>query len=113
MKFKGTISKIDSEGVKGKEDNHWGGPPTWENVLCSLEQWLHTEANRREYDIASSTEWFCLACDRFLESHEINYEEECGTCGNLTDRFPEIIQVGDRIEGEIINDQIVNVKICQ
>lgn len=91
MKFKGTISRIDSEGVKAKMDNesfmpyivlNSSDPGLKKVVKVNNARWKEAEAQRREYNLHES--WMDYI-----------------TCWHI----------GDRIEGEIINNEIVNVKI--
>lgn len=116
MKFKGAISKIDSEGVKGKTDNPhrkpteeqfgWhtqsgfdDQPSGWqieggEEAYCELlETWHEAEANREEYEVKPSELLQTLLGGFVLKNTDTKIIE------------------GDRIEGDIVNNQIVNVKL--
>ena len=103
MKFKGKISKIDEQEVKAKEDNPiekpkhieflqagWADNPI-DNIFYKVQAWKKAEANRKEYKIQP----------QFIDS-DLLYINGKGVV------HPKI---GDRIEGDIINNEIVNVKL--
>lgn len=109
MKFKGTISKIDEGGVRAKTDNPKPHPsgimPTSMGHYEKLErEWKEAEAQRKEYDIKSS-EALVLSLDPkpiiILTPRGVIFDP------------PTYRYLGDRIEGEVINNEIVNVKIVQ
>lgn len=103
MKF--TITSITEQGVKAKEDNPFKKPikPNATNIsyeaieaernyLNMLGEWQEAEANREEYDVKPSE--LLKIPDGYVP---IN--------GGLE------FLVGDEIEGDIINNEIVNVKL--
>lgn len=94
MKF--TITSITSEGVKAKTDNPvtkpYVGYPSMLSDAIQYDKWKEAEANRREYDVPNQG---------IFQSNE-------GLIAKINTWY---FSKGDRIEGEIINNEIVNVKI--
>ena len=106
MKFKGEISKIDEQGVKAKEDNPiekpkhieflqagWADNPI-DDVFYKVQAWKKAEANRKEYEVIGIEDIFKTNKKKLL-----------------TEWDKPILAIGDRIEGDIINNEIVNVKL--
>ena len=105
MKFKGEISKIDEQGVKAKEDNTMFRPKSWheattqDNIHYDVWEkakmaWQEAEANRKEYEVIGIEDIFKTNKKKLL-----------------TEWDKPILAIGDRIEGDIINNEIVNVKL--
>lgn len=114
MKFKGAISKIDEGGVSAKEDNPIKKPEgIWQSVestshlhqlhgqyLRELDAWQEAEAQRKEYPLETKQ-------DMFTEKKVIPVD-----LGYRTSYYPlGFFLEGLRIEGDIINEEIVSVKI--
>ena len=106
MKF--TITSITKEGLRGKMDNPFPKPTrptaatseeeaTYYTLLSNWE--FVAEANRKEYKIAKTE-----IIDMTIIEGDFDYR-----IGNQGISYPT--ELGDRIDGDIKDNQIINIKI--
>lgn len=109
MKF--TITSITEEGVMAKEDNPIEKPDINEDCYSpayyshefqkaaledDLKYWKHMEANRKEYNVKKGEIYEAHTGDYYMK--EPNHEML-------------IVEIGDTIEGDIKDNQIINIKL--
>ena len=107
-----TITSITEEGVKAKEDNPIELPTkpvgytTFERTSLAIRNyftkrniWQEAEDNRKEYEIDKDYYRYIIDIVFIRERYDMytGYKEE--------------LEIGDKIEGDIKDNQIINIKL--